>query len=94
MLSWITVKNEIELIKLLHFILKPTAILKHVDTSKIWKVTTLNSADAFMAEVSTLLELENLIRKRKDTYLNYNLTLQPQIFFVKKRETICSIYWW
>lgn len=85
-------RKETELIKLIHFVLKPTDVLKHKENKTNWNVTSQNSLDSFIIEATTLLELEEIFRKRRELYLNYNLTLQPQIFVLANSDKKFGVY--
>lgn len=85
-------EREIEIIKALHSIIKPTARAINIETAAVWKITIQDSIDSFILFASTLLEFEDKIQKKIAKYSKYNVTLQPLIFYIKNSEKPFGIY--
>lgn len=88
-----SVEKEVEILNLLHTILKPTGRFRHKsEKTNFWKISIEDSVESFFLNVQSLLELDEKIRQKRNYYSEYSLTLQPLIIRIKNTEKQFGVY--
>lgn len=83
--------RNIQICKLMHYILKPSGKQKQNDI--VWKFTINDSIQSFLIEVIDPAHIQEKVHNTKTFCLSRNLTLQPFIIFINNDSPqFCVVY--
>lgn len=85
--------KQLSILKLLHYVLRPTSKGKHGSSKKFWKISIGDSIASFVEETRSAADVHNIIDRKKAFCIGKDIKLQPFLIYIQEpNDQFCICY--